>query len=460
MATESIGQCELLIVGAGPAGCLAAYTASRLGLDVVIIDSQATYDLGHKICGSLVAKNHFDMLNKKIGLAYPKKKEIDTKISGILFKSPSGEHWFKIKREGYCLSPQVVRQRLLNDAIEQGTRFQAEVKALSPIIKQDKVIGVEVRQPSYIKSFIRAKITIDATGIEAVLRKQIPNGLFPPYFDPSGLGYYYCEYRKLKQRYTYHDYGIIHYTKRIAPGGYVWYYPRKDDQISVGISFRKLGGRLNPAEQFNRHLSPSPLIHDSEFIESGSGVVPLQKPTYVYTYPGFMMVGDCAGQVNPLFGEGLGYAMKAGYLAGTTAVSALNSGSVNLDVLWSYNHCFHVAYGRIHAVSALLSAFINSLSNTDLDFVFKNQLLKSEEIDFTSDKPLITITKLEKIWRGIKGLSRFDVSRKIMRFFDLAQKIQHQFGLYPKTFDQYAQWKAKTDMIFTEAEAAIGLKIP
>ena len=75
---------DLLIVGAGTAGCIAARTATEKGLDVCLIDCKPEDKVGDKVCGDAIGKHHFD----RLGLSYPAGEEFECDMHGTDVYSP------------------------------------------------------------------------------------------------------------------------------------------------------------------------------------------------------------------------------------------------------------------------------------------------------------------------------------------------------------------------------------
>jgi len=59
---------DVVIVGAGPGGAIAAKTLDDSNLSVCLIDTKPREKIGEKICGDAVGKEFFDFLHEKINL--------------------------------------------------------------------------------------------------------------------------------------------------------------------------------------------------------------------------------------------------------------------------------------------------------------------------------------------------------------------------------------------------------
>jgi len=105
---------DVVIVGAGPGGAIAAKTLDNSGLSVCLIDAKPRENIGEKVCGDAIEKEIFDFLHEKLNLDYPN-KEVKNKVKGIKIFSPDKKTIFKIetKNKGYLLDRLKFGQHLL-----------------------------------------------------------------------------------------------------------------------------------------------------------------------------------------------------------------------------------------------------------------------------------------------------------------------------------------------------------
>ncbi|RLI01516.1 geranylgeranyl hydrogenase, partial [Candidatus Bathyarchaeota archaeon] len=75
---------DVIVTGAGTAGCMAANVLASRGFDVCLIDRKDRKSIGNKVCGDAVGKHHFDNL----GLPYPSGEEKEGDIVGVKIYSP------------------------------------------------------------------------------------------------------------------------------------------------------------------------------------------------------------------------------------------------------------------------------------------------------------------------------------------------------------------------------------
>src|SRR4030065_1720310 len=113
---------DVLVVGAGTAGCLAAKTAAEEGLKVCIVESKKRAEIGVKVCGDALGEHHL----KTLGLEKPQGGELEKRIEGIRIFSPDQNPIFTIAHEdfvGHMLNRRLFGQWLLDKAVDSGATF-------------------------------------------------------------------------------------------------------------------------------------------------------------------------------------------------------------------------------------------------------------------------------------------------------------------------------------------------
>src|SRR3990170_5414810 len=166
---------DVVVVGAGTAGCLTAKTAAKAGLKVCLLDSKKREKIGEKVCGDAVGKRHFE----QVGIAFPKGEELRTRVQGINVFSPDMQTVFRVKEEdithGFTINRYIFGQRLLKDAVNAGAILLDSTIAINPIIHEGFVKGVTTKNlKTEKKTELKSKVVVDASGFSAVLRKKLP----------------------------------------------------------------------------------------------------------------------------------------------------------------------------------------------------------------------------------------------------------------------------------------------
>ncbi|MEM3823927.1 MAG: NAD(P)/FAD-dependent oxidoreductase, partial [Candidatus Bathyarchaeia archaeon] len=137
-------KCDVIVVGAGTAGCLAAKTAAEAGLKVCLIERKSQKEIGEKICGDALGEHHL----KTLGLNPPQHGELERRIEGVKIYSPDLETVFTVKHEdfsGYLLNRRLFGQWLLKLALDEGAILYDSTQCLAPIMEKGYVVGVSAK---------------------------------------------------------------------------------------------------------------------------------------------------------------------------------------------------------------------------------------------------------------------------------------------------------------------------
>jgi len=141
---SSLERFDVIVVGAGTGGCLAAKTSAEVGLKVCLIDRKRREEIGEKICGDALGEHHLETL----GLEKPQSGELDKRIEGIRIYSPNLKTVFTIEHEdfvGYLLNRRLFGQWLLRKAVDEGANLLDSTQCLEPVVEKNFVTGVSAK---------------------------------------------------------------------------------------------------------------------------------------------------------------------------------------------------------------------------------------------------------------------------------------------------------------------------
>lgn len=172
-----MSQRDLIVVGAGPAGAHLAHQAAQLGLDVLLLERLSRDRVGDKVCGEGIALHHL----KNAGIPYPTGKELGTPINGIDIYAPSMENYVTVSQrvlgepcDGWTIDRLYFGQRLLKYAENAGAEIRDHAHVLEPLLENGTVTGVKYKDTTTKKmKKALAKVTVDASGMSATLRRRI-----------------------------------------------------------------------------------------------------------------------------------------------------------------------------------------------------------------------------------------------------------------------------------------------
>ncbi|MHA2158334.1 MAG: NAD(P)/FAD-dependent oxidoreductase, partial [Candidatus Thorarchaeota archaeon] len=189
---------DVIVVGAGSAGCVTARRCAELGLKTLLVDRKVKKLIGQKVCGDEVSKTHFEAT----GIDYPEGDEISTIIQGADVYPPSMINELQVRGwaefDGWTVNRLSFGQRLLKEAITAGVKFQHSTHVGGPMIRGSQIIGIECKDKEGEEKIIRSRVVVDASGFAATIRNKIDSDLVENVIDKGDIALCYREILKLK----------------------------------------------------------------------------------------------------------------------------------------------------------------------------------------------------------------------------------------------------------------------
>lgn len=321
-------ETDIVIVGGGPAGLSAAKSAALQGLDVILLEKST--EIGYPIhtSGGSWIKELVDLgINEKF--FHP--------IKRFRFLSPNEEALFSYEEPLACvLDIRGLYQHLAEEASENGAKIFVSTNVREPIIEDGYIKGVRA---SGIENDIeiRAKITIDASGFSSVIAKKV--GLHSG-FKRYGNGAEYDLYAPNCDQ----DEALLLVGTQVAPSGYGWVFPYGNKRVRVGVGLIYPDSKENPKKYLNKLVNEFPdvceIFKGTSQIEYHHGIVPSEELIENCVSNGLIVVGDSAGLINLLVGEGIRHALILGKVAGEAASQSIYSKDYSEEFL-------RIKYARI-----------------------------------------------------------------------------------------------------------------
>jgi geranylgeranyl reductase family protein len=451
---------DVIVAGAGTAGCMTAKAVADAGLKVCLIDRKGSETIGEKVCGDAVGRHHFD----KLGLAYPKDDELRNRIGGIKIYSPNMETVFHVEGEGlfgFILNRHMFGQRLLKDALDVGVTLLESTIVTEPVLKDGFVNGLiakDVKKNGKLE--LQCKVVVDASGFTAVLRKKLPPeiGIIPS-IDYSDVEACYREIRNLAEPREDPEFCEIYLNQTTAPKGYYWIFPEGKNMINVGLGVAMTKGFPNPKVKLYREVLSKPMFKGSKVITGGTWYVPTRRPLDCMTGNGIVAVGDSACQVNPIHGGGIGPSMMAGRLAGETIVDAIEKEDLSRQGLWQYNVKYMRSYGAKQAGLDVFRLFLlNGVTNEDLNYGLKYRLIKEDDVLKVSMGENLNLNITEKTRRAFRGFGKISLLLQLREAASLLARTKALYMKYPDSPNDFEEWKRKAEAVIGEAKMRLSKK--
>lgn len=311
---------DVLVVGAGPAGCAAALTVRRAGLDVLVID-KATFPRD-KICGDGLTTSALRELDA-LGLD-PSSVASWIDVDDVVVRSPSGRVvTFPLPRD--CgIYAAVARRRDLDAALVDLTRSE----------------GVDVREDvalaSLTQSATRATVTTDDGDTIEASYVIAADGMWSPTRKTLGLGQpgYRGEWHAVRQYFRKVSHRaatelVVWFEADLLPG-YAWSFPLGDGAANVGFGILRDDSSYKVADMSAlwRELLARPHVRSFLGVDAEpegphrAWPIPARVDRMPLAEGRTLFVGDAAAATDPMTGEGIGQALLTGRWAAEAIIGS------------------------------------------------------------------------------------------------------------------------------------------
>jgi geranylgeranyl reductase family protein len=344
--------CDVLIVGAGPAGSAAAWSLARAGLNVVLADQQSFPR--DKVCGDALIPDALGAIDT-MGL----RPFIDAeafRVRELRVYAPSGAH-IALAGDFCCLPRARFDELLVRTACQSGATLLERTTAVAPLVDDERVIGARFASPSG-PAEIRASMTLLATGANATAMSAF--GLRAPLKPNAVAGRAYFDVpTRLASRFQHL---CIAYEPSICPG-YGWIFPGPRGRFNVGVGFFSNGTGDPPSlhdlwTRFTSAFEPAAtIVKESEQVAEFRGA-PLRTGLSRdgFGRPGLLAIGESAAMTYPGTGEGIGKAMESGLLAARMVVETRSSRRPASGIHTAYEDEFRRQHGSRYKAYAIAQA--------------------------------------------------------------------------------------------------------
>ena len=446
-------QYDVVIIGAGTAGSLAAHTAVKSGLEkVAIIDRKPEKMIGNKICGDGIGIDHLENL-QKLGFPIKEKNVIANQIQTARLLSPDKEKDFALPIQGRLaiINRHTFGQTLLKEAVNEGAHLFVDnmFKTFEYENNQVKVTLVDKKGDAFT---LTTPLIIDSSGINSRIREGM--GIFDDFARLKDDEQYYC-YREVTKitnpSDTYTDSAIFEFNYDLTRGGYIWFFDRGNNEFNMGTGIPKSWiKQFSPKDIYFNHMHNR--FSKIKTLDSGGGFVPTRHPIPTHVKNNIILTGDAGLIVNPLHGGGLSPSLTSGYFAGKLAAELVPNEKLTEEDLWGYNMQIMERYGLRYSLLDLYRILLQNIPDAELNDAFKEEYFPLGMIFYAReyDSLLGLSRELGEVWKDLPN-KRFQLlTQAIEDVNDITSK-------YPNSPDGISKWSDKYNKIFDDYQSAIKL---
>jgi digeranylgeranylglycerophospholipid reductase len=382
---------DVIIVGAGIAGCYVAAELAKLGYSVCVLEKNA--EAGAKSsCTGIISRQCLDLLTIA-------KDAIQFDAYSARVFSPSGKY-IRVKRDNpqaYVMDRPSLDRSMASEAANNGAFL-----SFSTLVSSIKVEPqfAEVHATRHNETLLlKAEVIVIAGGTGTVLARDAGLGQIDE-FAQGAQANVLC--RDLDEVEVYTGAGI-------APGFFAWLVPAGNSRAKAGLLCR--GNPRPHIAAFFEMLEQRGRIIESKH-EVKYGAVPL-KPLPRTFGERILVVGDSAGQVKPTTGGGIYFGILCAGLAVRTIHEALGAGSLSALRLSVYQKRWHKLLKQELSIDYWAHRFYSGLDDKQVEHIFDiierhgihESILASPDITFDwHGKVILDALKYRSLQRSLEKL--------------------------------------------------------
>ena len=362
---------DVVVVGAGPAGCLAAKYSAKNGAKTLLIEEHAS--IGSPVqCAGLLSTNAIRECEVVPDSGFHP-------ITGAFIYAPDRR---RIRISGGEIKAYVVDRRIFDRTLAENA-----VRSGADILMCTRAVGIDISRAAHGRrrilhvaiegepDVIEADVIIGADGVQSRIARWA--GLDTPETVLSGA--------QVSTVYDFDDPGFVEiFPGSCAPGFFAWAIPYHGSariglavhpgsgsaaRMGVGSGSGSEMGDESAWAHLKRLIAEHPVV--SEKCDPGItgivlGGIPISVPPQTAA-DGLLIVGDAAGQVKPTSGGGVHPGAISAKIAGKIAADAVMEGDTSARRLSEYDKLWRAMIGRELAIGRRINGWVARLSDSEID---------------------------------------------------------------------------------------------
>jgi len=398
---------DVVVVGSGPAGSVTARFAAEGGAKVLVIERRSEVGVP-VLCGEGISRK-IDAWNILEG-----ERWVAGRMDGAYIFSPDKTRVVVDadsagNETGYVVYRDIFDQTLAESAIKSGATYMMNTKAIGLIKKDGEIKGV-VAEHFDEKIEIECKIVVAADGVDSKVAQWAGiNTILKPHDLET------CAQYTLTDIDVEHAYCEFYLGKKIAPGGYIWVFPKGKRIANVGMGI--LASLSTPGkvkELLDDFIEKDPRLNKGKNLRFITGAVPVANPADQTVADNLILVGDAARHVDPITGGGLTHCLEGGKIAGEVIAKSIKKKDYSAKFLQEYEDGWKNAFGqkitRNYLVKEMMldmddktfNRLADALSKVKFDEISTHGLIKEVAKHVPISKKLSALIKFRKEIKELK----------------------------------------------------------
>lgn len=352
---------DIVVVGAGPAGSMAAKTCAEKGLRVLLIEKRQ--EIGTPVrCAEGINK---EGLKRFVEID---KRWISAEVIGAKIYSPDGTEITMAEEMagnevGFVLERKIFDRYLARLASKAGAEVFVKTTFLG-FERANNRLKVKMKRMGE-NWVVETKILIGADGVESRVGRMAGIIKTLKKSEIESCAQYLMSGLKIDENYTYFYLG-----NELAPGGYAWIFPKGNGCANIGIGVLPSMAKASAKTYLDKFIEKFGI--KGKIVELVCGAVPVYGEIATAVTDNIMLAGDAAYHSDPITGGGIANALSAGYHAGIVAAEAVEKSDFSANFLRKYDELWKADFGWKLRRNKKLQEFFLKLDDATLNNLAKS----------------------------------------------------------------------------------------
>ncbi len=445
-------ECDIVVVGAGTAGCYFAREVARQGHSVILLERDERSQVGKRL-----DIFHIDSIRfRQFGIEEPAEgsAELVAVYPDGLCLSPDGKIAKPVKYSFHVMRLTPFIQRLQREAEAAGAQLVDRCEFRESLLEKGRLCGVRVLREGESMEY-RARLVVDASGTSAAVRTSLPPDFGVETFalGPGDVMYTILRYIRWKDPHAAHPRGLNfwpYYKVFCNPS-----YTEEEAILGVGQpeSFQRSEEVL---EEFLSRVYLPPF----EVIKIERGITPYRRPPFSLVGEGFLCLGDAACITKPFSGEGVTAAWTLCRIAAEEVHAALKRPRpLDRRSLWGINVRYFRDQGAKFAELLAQIPGAAGLSPGEQQYLFRKDIIFSsrelEEInrDYALSVSPANLARMGTLlaWGLLSRQFSLKSLRALLGSIAVSGKIARHYRSYPPAPEGFPAWKRRAEQLWARA---------
>ena len=344
---------DIVIIGAGPAGCSTSLFLSKSGIPHTILEKQ-TFPRD-KVCGDALSGKSVYVLNQLDSSIIPEMTaKTDDFIDswGVKFVAPNGKSIdipFKSDMSKETLPPGFISKRLnfdnyLFSKLDRNFAHVHEGTEVTNVTHHNGGVEIVYTDSLGNEKRIHSKLVIGAEGDRSIVAKKLAGIKKENDHYCAGIRAYYDGVEGMHPQ----NFIELHFLEELLPG-YFWIFPLPNGQANVGagmlssmVSKNKVNLKADMLDAIANNPTINQRFKNAKLIGKVEGWgLPLGSKKRPLSGNNFLLTGDAGSLIDPFTGEGIGNALYSGMMAANYIEQAIKSSRFDAAFLKQFDEAFY-----------------------------------------------------------------------------------------------------------------------